>query len=97
MTLFPTVTGRMFGRSNKWAKRQPRLRTLIMKPKLIQKAVFAAGAGGGLVRNDEFAHLNSDVIRGATVEIGTILFESARPTSAANADFINRVCEEACK
>jgi hypothetical protein len=95
--MFHTITGRDFGRSIRWSRTQPRLRDFIMKPKLIQLAQFSSGAGGGIVRDNEFQHLNRDIIHGAVIEIGTVRFESARPTSAANAEFINRVAEEACR
>lgn len=66
-----------------------------MKPKLIQRAMFASG---GLHQLGADPHTRPDsVIRGAVIQVGGINFESARPTSAGNAEFINRVCEEACK
>ena len=73
-----------------------------MKPKFIQRAMFAAGAGGHVENysgSDKFGspHSSAPVIRGVVIQIAGINFESVRPTSAANAEFINRVAEAACK
>lgn len=102
MPLFSLVTGPDFGRSHAWARKQPRLRTLLMKPKIIQRAFFAAGAGGhteatSFCDSYDNPHSSHPVIRPAIIEIAGLQFSSMTPATAAQAEKINNVVEEVCK
>lgn len=93
MPTFSLVTGRDFGRSNAWAKTQPRLRDIIMKPKPIQRAFFASGPGATV---DPEARSDS-ILRPAIIEIASLQFKTDVPATAAQAEKINNVVLEVCK